>query len=69
VNLLALCGKIVLVLRTDVSSHTNFERAFEKCLQTFGTLDIVVNNAGIDGEINWETQIKINFFVSIAFLT
>jgi NAD(P)-dependent dehydrogenase (short-subunit alcohol dehydrogenase family) len=55
-------------MRVDVSSATNLERSFEKCLQVFGTLDIVVNNAGVDGEINWETQMKINFFVSRVFL-
>ena len=55
-------------MRVDVSSHTNFERAFEKCLETFGALDIVVNNAGVDGEINWEVQMQINLFVSTPML-
>ncbi len=51
-------------LRVDVASQSNLEQAFEKCFEIFGTLDIVVNNAGVDGEINWESQLQINLFVS-----
>ncbi len=54
-------------MRVDISSDSNIERAFEKCLDTFGSLDIVINNAGVDGEINWDVQLQINLFVSIYF--
>ena len=47
----------------DVSSNSNFESAFEKCLEIYGGIDVVVNNAGVEGEINWETQLQINFLV------
>ena len=51
-------------MRVDITSHSNFEGAFEKCLDLFGGIDVVVNNAGVDGEINWESQLQINFMVS-----
>jgi NAD(P)-dependent dehydrogenase (short-subunit alcohol dehydrogenase family) len=34
--------------------------AFKKTKETFGTIDIVINNAGIVGEDRWETAIEIN---------
>jgi NAD(P)-dependent dehydrogenase (short-subunit alcohol dehydrogenase family) len=34
--------------------------AFKKAKETFGTIDIVVNNAGIIGDYRWEREIKIN---------
>ena len=52
----------------DVSSNSNFESAFEKCLELYGGIDVVVNNAGVEGEINWETQLQINFLVRIINL-
>jgi hypothetical protein len=30
-------------------------------------VDVVVNNAGIDGEVNWEVQLQVNLFVSHRF--
>ena len=54
----------VAFMRVDITSHSNFEAAFEKCLDLFGGIDVVINNAGVDGEINWESQLQINFFVS-----
>ena len=54
--------------RVDVSSNSNFESAFEKCLELYGGIDVVVNNAGVEGEINWETQLQINFLVGRIIL-
>ena len=51
-------------MRVDVASFNNLEKAFEKCFDAFGSLDVVVNNAGVDGEIYWESQLQINLFVS-----
>ena len=55
----------VAYFRVDVSSHQNFEAAFEKCLELFGQVDVLVNSAGIIGELNWETQLQINLFGTI----
>ena len=52
-------------MRVDVASQANFEAAFEKCLDLYKSIDVVVNNAGVEGEINWETQLEINFNVRI----
>lgn len=54
-------------MRVDVASFNNLEKAFERCCDVFGSVDVVVNNAGVDGEINWETQMQINLFVSYFF--
>ena len=48
----------------NVTSHTNFEAAVEKCFELWGSLDVIVNNAGINGEVNWEAQVRITFDVS-----
>ena len=50
-------------MRVDITSHSNFEAAFEKCLDLYNGIDVLVNNAGVDGEINWESQLQINFMV------
>ena len=55
-------------MRVDITSHTNFEAAFEKCFELYGGIDVVVNNAGVDGEINWESQLQINFYVRLFLL-
>jgi NAD(P)-dependent dehydrogenase (short-subunit alcohol dehydrogenase family) len=34
--------------------------AFQRTTEAFGTLDIVVNNAGIFDDINWEKEVDIN---------
>jgi len=34
--------------------------AFKKTKETFGTIDIVINNAGIVGEDRWEAAIEVN---------
>ena len=53
-------------MRVDVASQANFEAAFEKCLVLYKSIDVVVNNAGVEGEINWETQLETNFNVRIV---
>ena len=50
-------------MRVDITSHSNFEAAFEKCFELYEGIDVVVNNAGMDGEIDWESKLQINFYV------
>ncbi len=50
----------------DVSSHTNYEQAFLRCRELFGGVDIVVNNAGVGGDANWESMININLKVRVS---
>ena len=50
--------------RIDVSSANNVQEAFDFCVDTFGGVDVVVNNAGVNGESNWESMLDINLKVS-----
>ena len=65
-----------LAVRTDVADEANVEESIEKTVETFGGLDIVVNNAGIGGptaliedisEAEWDKTQDVNmkgtFFV------
>lgn len=58
-----------LFVRCDVSSPKEVEMAVKKTVETFGSLDIAFNNAGIEGtpgslvdstEENWDRIININ---------
>ncbi|XP_067003629.2 15-hydroxyprostaglandin dehydrogenase [NAD(+)] [Anabrus simplex] len=50
-----------IFIEMDVQDETSFEDAFKKTKSHFNRLDIVVNNAGIHDEINWERVVDINF--------
>jgi NAD(P)-dependent dehydrogenase (short-subunit alcohol dehydrogenase family) len=43
-----------------IDSLSSVSDAFKKTKETFGTIDIVVNNAGILADDRWEREIKIN---------
>ena len=49
--------------RIDVSSANSVQEAFDFCVDTFGGIDVVVNNAGVNGESNWESMLDINLKV------
>ncbi|KAK4876769.1 hypothetical protein RN001_009275 [Aquatica leii] len=51
----------VLFVKTDVSDKNQFEDAFKKTIEKFNHLDVLVNNAGIFNERNWEKTIAVNF--------
>ena len=53
----------VAFMYVDVSSHTNFEAAFLRCIELFSGVDIIVNNAGMNGDASWESMININLKV------
>ncbi|XP_043925417.1 15-hydroxyprostaglandin dehydrogenase [NAD(+)]-like [Protopterus annectens] len=44
----------------DVTSETQLQEAFRTTMQTFGRLDVVCNNAGINNENKWEHSINVN---------
>lgn len=52
-------GRVIFVA-CDVTKAEDLERAFKKVIDTFGTLDILINNAGIFDELKWEETIDIN---------
>ena len=49
--------------RIDVSSANSVQEAFDFCADTFGGVDVVVNNAGVNGESNWESMLDVNLKV------
>lgn len=44
----------------DVSNGDALRDAFQSTIDQFGHLDIVINNAGINNEKNWEKTIQVN---------
>ena len=57
----------VVYRRVDVSSSNSIRELFDFCADTYGSIDVVVNNAGINGENNWETMLDINLKVSLTY--
>lgn len=65
------CGRRGIVVQADVSDEAQVERMFDEALQAFGTLEILMNNAGIDAagtqvaemptEV-WDRAIKTNLY-------
>ncbi|KAJ9592840.1 hypothetical protein L9F63_015483 [Diploptera punctata] len=49
-----------IFIKTDVTKQSDLEEAFKKTKQHFGGIDIVVNNAGIIKDSQWELMININ---------
>lgn len=60
-----------IVLQVDVSDEARVEEMFDKTLERFGTLDILMNNAAINGQgyrvedlstENWDKAIRTNVY-------
>ncbi|XP_061130720.1 15-hydroxyprostaglandin dehydrogenase [NAD(+)]-like [Syngnathus typhle] len=47
-------------IQCDVSNGDLLRDAFQSTVDQFGRLDIVINNAGINNEKNWEKTIQVN---------
>ncbi|XP_008315991.1 15-hydroxyprostaglandin dehydrogenase [NAD(+)] isoform X1 [Cynoglossus semilaevis] len=47
-------------IQCDVRDGAALRDAFQKTVDKFGHLDIVINNAGINNEKNWEKMIEVN---------
>lgn len=62
------CGSRAIAHRADVSSENEIEAMFERAIDEFGTIDILINNAGLqkDARIEemtlaqWNTVIGVN---------
>ncbi|XP_078000797.1 15-hydroxyprostaglandin dehydrogenase [NAD(+)]-like [Glandiceps talaboti] len=46
--------------KCDVTSQEQLEAAFKGCVDHFGHLDVVCNNAGILNELKWQLMVAIN---------
>lgn len=62
-------GENALALHADVSKEADVKNAIQKTVDTFGKLDILYNNAGIDGALNmtgdydeadWDQVLAVN---------
>jgi len=49
-----------IFIKTDVTKADEFEDLFKKTLEKWGSIDIVINNAGILNDGQWELEIQIN---------
>ncbi|XP_030643527.1 15-hydroxyprostaglandin dehydrogenase [NAD(+)] [Chanos chanos] len=49
-----------IFIKCDVTDRRKLEEAFQSTVEKFGRLDIVINNAGINNEKNWEKTIEVN---------
>ena len=62
-------GGKVIVIKTDVTDYDSVEAMVRKTLETFGKIDVLVNNAGfVSNKLfmkkpreEWEKEIKINY--------
>lgn len=64
-------GRRAMIVQADISDENQVNQMFDKVVVTFGTLDILMNNAGIDSagvEVadmtteRWDKAIKINLY-------
>jgi len=63
-NLIYLCnfGKTFSSTnRNFLYTFTIYAACFEKAIESFGTLDIVINNAGIMNDAEWEPMVDVNY--------
>ncbi|XP_057661426.1 15-hydroxyprostaglandin dehydrogenase [NAD(+)]-like isoform X1 [Diorhabda carinulata] len=52
-------GKAIFI-KTDVSSKSDFEAAFIRTVEVFKNVDILINNAGIYNDLQWEKEVDVN---------
>ncbi|GIY54343.1 hypothetical protein CDAR_198811 [Caerostris darwini] len=55
----------VVFQKCDVTSFTDLKNAFDYVISTFGRLDMLINNAGICSEQNYQKMIEINFIAVV----
>ncbi|CAG9765090.1 unnamed protein product [Ceutorhynchus assimilis] len=52
--------RTIIFILANVTNKSELEAAFNKAFSTFKTLDIVINNAGILNDAQWEKQVALN---------
>lgn len=64
-------GRRALVVRLDTSDEGSVGRAFDRAVETFGTVDLLVNNGGVDASGTpvaklttevWDKAIRTNLY-------
>ncbi|MGI8827368.1 MAG: SDR family NAD(P)-dependent oxidoreductase [Chloroflexota bacterium] len=64
-------GRRAIVVQTDVSDESQVENLFDRALEAFGTIDILMNDAGVDASGTevadlstavWDKAIKTNLY-------
>lgn len=45
----------------NVANSEELTACFEKAIESFGTLDIVINNAGVMNDAKWEPMVDVNY--------
>ncbi|XP_044271920.1 15-hydroxyprostaglandin dehydrogenase [NAD(+)]-like isoform X1 [Tribolium madens] len=55
----------VLFFDGDMSQSKAFDRVFKETLKHFENVNIVVNNAGVMNDVNWECQVNTNMSSTI----
>ena len=56
-------GKAIAV-KGDVAKAVDMRRLFDETEKAFGTLDVLVNNAGVYKFLRWKTSLKMSSIVS-----
>ncbi|CAL1285768.1 unnamed protein product [Larinioides sclopetarius] len=51
----------IIFTKCDVSLFSEFKTTFEKVQSAFGKIDLLVNNAGLVDEHDWERMVGVNF--------
>ncbi len=64
-------GRRAIVVQLDISDETRVAEAFDRAVEAFGTIDILMNNAGVDASGTdvadlptevWDTAIRTNVY-------
>lgn len=52
----------------SVSKSEIFSDSFKECVNVFGGIDILINNAGVYNESQWEKEITVNVVSIFVFI-
>jgi glucose 1-dehydrogenase len=67
VNSIGASGGRAMAIKADVSSETDVQAMFRQMIQEFGTIDILINNAGLqrDAPFDQMTLAQWNFVIGV----